>query len=80
MNNKYFKYIIFGVGFLVALLLTIAIVYLNKVVFLTDEFKQIKGYADKKLVINNLIGFAEIIVVFSTFILFLHNSKEKESE
>ncbi len=78
MNKKYYKYIIFAVGFVITLLLTIAIIYLNKVIFLTDQFKQIKGYDDKKLIVNNLIGFAEIIVVFSTFILFLYNSKEEK--
>lgn len=75
-NNK--KYVIFIVGFMITILLTIAIVYLNKVVFDTAAFKTIKNYSDKKLLINDLIGFAEIIVVFSTFILFLTYSKEEK--
>lgn len=75
--KKYSNYIILGVGFLITILLTIAIVYLNKVVFSADNIKLIPKLKDYKLIANNLIGFSEGIVVFSTFILFFHESNKK---
>lgn len=74
MNNflkKYAKYVILFVGLVITVLLTIGLVYLNKYVFGTDAFKLIKDYEDKKVAINNCIGFGELLVVMSTFILFI---------
>lgn len=65
------KYLVLAVGFVITLLLTIGMVYLNKVVFDASAFKLIKDYSDVKVTINNLFGFAEIIVVLFTFILFI---------
>lgn len=77
MKNNNVKYIILGVGLAITILLTIGLIYLNKVVFSTSAFKSIKDYSDKKLLINDLFGFAEILVVLSTFILFLKNDNIK---
>ena len=75
--NKYSKYIIFAIGFVVTIMLTASIIYLNKVVFSTDEFKAILNSSTIKRVINTLLGFTEGIVVFATFILYLLESDNK---
>ncbi len=77
--NKYSKYIIFAVGFVVTILLTSCIIYLNKVIFPTEEFKAIINSASIKRTTNNLLGFTEGIVVFSTFILYLLQSDNKNN-
>lgn len=71
------KIIILVVGFVITLLLTIAIVYTNKMVFSNSIFKTYKNYADIKLVINNLFGFTEMLVVASTMALFVRENKKK---
>ena len=71
------KIIILVVGFVITLLLTIAIVYTNKMVFSNSIFKTYKNYADIKLVINNLFGFTEMLVVVSTMALFVRENKKK---
>lgn len=79
MKKIDFKYIVLAVGFIITILLTIALIYLNKTVFNAAAFKTIKNYADKKLLINDLFGFAEILVVLSTFVLFIkYDSKKAE--
>lgn len=78
MNNKYYKYIILGVGLLITVLLTIGLIYLNKVVFETDIFKTFANYKHKKVVINDLFGLSEILVVTSTLLLFLRENKDNK--
>ncbi|MGM9971732.1 MAG: hypothetical protein ACI35W_04925 [Anaeroplasmataceae bacterium] len=75
--KKYSPYVIALVGLIITILLTIAIVYLNKCVFTSDNIKLIPKLSDYKLIANNLIGFAEGIVVFQTFILFLNGINKK---
>lgn len=76
-KEKYYKYIILGVGLLITVLLTIALIYLNKVVFENSIFKTYTDYKTKKVVINDLFGLSEILVVASTMILFLKENNKK---
>ena len=72
--NRYFKYIILGLGLVATIFLTVGLVVFNKGI--SDG--NIIVSANKKLLINDFIGFGEIIVVVSTFIVFLHlNENEK---
>lgn len=75
--DKYYKYIILGVGLLITILLTIALIYLNKVVFEDAIFKTYASYKTKKVVINDLFGISEILVVTSTMLLFLKENNKK---
>lgn len=75
--KKYSQYVIAFVGLTITILLTVAIIYLNKNVFTKDNIKLISSLSDIKLVVNNIIGFAEGIVVFSTFILFVKENNKK---
>lgn len=77
MKSNKTKYIILAVGFVITILLTAALIYLKKEVFNTAAFKTLKNYSDIQLVVNDLIGFSEIIVVLSTFVLFLHSDNKK---
>ncbi len=77
MKNSTLKYIILISGLVATILLTIALIYMNKVIFETENFKAIVDYKNIKLITNNLIGFSEIIVVLLSFISFLIlNNKE----
>lgn len=76
--KKYSKYIIFAIGFVVTILLTACLIYINKVIFSTSEFKAITNSSSIKIITNNLLGFTEGIVVFATFILYLLESDNKE--
>ncbi len=66
--NKYFKYIVLGLGLLATILLTVGLIMFNK--YISDGSITISS--NKKLLINDLVGFGEIIVVLNTFIVFLH--------
>lgn len=63
--NKYFEYIILFVGLVITILMTIGIIYLNK---------KVGTYT----LVNNLFGISELLVVLSTFILFLKFSNNKD--
>lgn len=75
--NKYKKYIIVAVGFVVTALLVATLIYLNKKVFVGD-FTSIENYKVMKRTTNNLLGFNAIIVVFSTLLLFIRDDSNKE--
>ncbi len=66
--NKYFKYIVLGLGLLATIFLTVGLIMFNK--YISDGAITISS--NKKILINDLIGFGEIIVVLNTFIVFLH--------
>lgn len=78
--NKYGHYLIAGIGFLATVLLTIAIIVLNKQVFTTDTFKLFENSDSIKRTINNLLGFSDGVVVIGTFILFLLASNKKNDD
>ncbi len=65
--NKNFKYIVLVLGLLTTILLTVGLIVFNKGI----SDKSIIISANKKILINDLIGFGEIIVVLNTFITFL---------
>lgn len=80
MKQNKLKYIVLIGGLLATILLTIGLIVLNKEVFSTQAFKDLTNSSNLKLIINNLIGFGEIIVVILTFITFLifnNNKNEK---
>ena len=62
--NNYKEYLVLAFGVIVTILLTTGIILINKKVFSTDEFKQLANASNLKLVINNILGFAEGIFVF----------------
>ncbi|MCR5706249.1 MAG: hypothetical protein K6G48_05585 [Acholeplasmatales bacterium] len=66
--NKYFKYIVLGLGLCATILLTIGLVVFNKAI----SNESITISKNMKILINDLIGFGEILVVLNTFIVFLH--------
>ena len=70
--KDYKEYIVLAFGVIVTVLLTTAIVLINKNVFSTVEFKQLANSSDIKLVINNILGFSEGIFVFGILIIFLY--------
>ncbi len=80
MNQNKLKYIVLIGGLLATILLTIGLIVLNKEVFSTQAFKDLTNSSNLKLIINNLIGFGEIIVVILTFITFLilNNNKDEK--
>ena len=79
MKQNKLKYIVLIGGLVATILLTIGLIILNKEVFSTDAFKSIANSSNLKLLINNFIGFGEIIIVLLTFITFLvlNNNQEK---
>ncbi len=75
--NKYFKYIVLGLGFVITVLLTIGLIVFNKSI----SNGNITISVDMKRHINNLFGFSEGLVVLNTFITFLFlNNKETNEE
>ena len=84
--KDYKEYIVLAFGVIVTALLTTAIILINKNVFSTAEFKQLANASDLKLIINNILGFAEGIFVFGILIIFLyvqslkHKNKEESKE
>lgn len=80
MKQNKLKYIVLIGGLLATILLTIGLIVLNKEVFSTQAFKDLANSSNLKLIINNLIGFGEIIVVILTFITFLilNNNKDEK--
>jgi len=82
MKQNKLKYIVLIGGLLATILLTIGLIVLNKEVFSTQAFKDLTNSSNLKLIINNLIGFGEIIVVILTFITFLifNNNKNEKWE
>ncbi len=75
--NKYFKYIVLGLGFVITVLLTIGLIVFNKSI----SNGNITISVDMKRHINNLFGFSEGLVVLNTFITFLYlNNKETNEE
>ena len=80
MNQNKLKYIVLIGGLLATILLTIGLIVLNKEIFSTQVFKDLANSSNLKLIINNLIGFGEIIVVILTFITFLilNNNKDEK--
>ncbi len=80
MKQNKLKYIVLIGGLLATILLTIGLIVLNKEVFSTQAFKDLTNSSNLKLIINNLIGFGEIIVVILTFITFLilNNNKDEK--
>lgn len=80
MKQNKLKYIVLIGGLLATILLTIGLIVLNKEIFSTQAFKDLANSSNLKLIINNLIGFGEIIVVILTFITFLilNNNKDEK--
>ena len=80
MKQNKLKYIVLIGGLLATILLTIGLIVLNKEVFSTQAFKDLTNSSNLKLIINNLIGVGEIIVVILTFITFLilNNNKDEK--
>ncbi len=75
--NKYFKYIVLGLGFVITILLTIGLIVFNKGI----SNGSITLSVNMKRHINNLFGFSEGLVVLNTFIVFLFlNNKELNEE
>ena len=70
--NNYKEYIVLAFGVIVTALLTTGIILVNKTVFSTAEFKQLANASVLKLIINNILGFAEGIFVFGILIIFLY--------
>lgn len=70
-NNKQYIFII--IGFILCILLTATIIYLNKTVFTKENIKLIPSLDNVKIVVNNIIGISDGIVVFSTFVLLLNS-------
>lgn len=78
MKQNKLKYIVLIGGLVATMLLTIGLVVLNKEVFSSDAFKTLENGTNLKLIINNTIGFGEIIIVLLTFIIFLKLNTNKE--
>ena len=78
MKQNKLKYIVLIGGLVATILLTIGLIVLNKEVFSSQGFKDLANSSNLKLIINNLIGFGEIIVVLLTFVTFLILSKDSE--
>lgn len=78
MRQNKLKYIVLIGGLVATILLTIGLIVLNKEVFSSQGFKDLANSSNLKLIINNLIGFGEIIVVLLTFVTFLILNKDSE--
>jgi len=78
MKQNKLKYIVLIGGLVATILLTIGLIVLNKEVFSSQGFKDLANSSNLKLIINNLIGFGEIIVVLLTFVTFLILNKDSE--
>ena len=78
MKQNKLKYIVLIGGLVATILLTIGLIVLNKEVFSSQGFKDLANSSNLKLIINNLIGFGEIIVVLLTFVTFLVLNKDSE--
>ena len=78
MKQNKLKYIVLIGGLVATILLTIGLIVLNKEVFSSQGFKDLVNSSNLKLIINNLIGFGEIIVVLLTFVTFLILNKDSE--
>ena len=79
MKQNNLKYIVLFGGLLATILLTIGLIVLNKEVFGSGAYKALENGANLKLIINNLIGFGEVVIVILTFITFLilNNNQDK---
>ena len=79
MKQSNLKYIVLFGGLLATILITVGLILLNKQVFDTQAFKAIENSSNIKLLINNFIGFGEIVVVILTFVTFLllNNNKDE---
>lgn len=69
MKSKYINLII---DLVIVILLTTGLIVLNKNVFENPLFKTFENYKNLKLIINDLIGFAEIVIVFKAFIAYIN--------
>ncbi len=78
MKTDKIKYIVLFGGLLAVILITVGLILLNKLVFDSAEFKAIKDYANIKLLVNDFLGFGEIVVAIITFITFLLLSSKKD--
>ncbi len=78
MKQNKLKYLVLIGGLIATILLTIGLIVLNKSVFNDASFKAIENASNLTLIINNLIGFGEIIVVILTFITYLFLNKNDE--
>ena len=78
MKQNKLKYIVLIGGLVATILLTIGLIVLNKEVFSSQGFKDLANSSNLKLIINNLIGFGEIIVVLLTFVTFLILNKDSD--
>ena len=78
MKQNKLKYIVLIGGLVATILLTIGLIVLNKEVFSSQGFKDLANSSNLKLIINNLIGFGEIVVVLLTFVTFLILNKDSE--